>query len=72
VDELHRVLREVGVDSTKFNGHSFRIGAATTAAKKGMEDSVIKTLGRWRSLAYLQYIQIPRSQLAQYSKLLGS
>ena len=36
------------------------------------EDSIIKTLGRWQSVAYLQDVGIPRSQLAIYSKLLCS
>ena len=27
--------------------------AATTAATKGVDDSIIKTLGRWERLAYL-------------------
>ena len=31
-----------------------------------MEDS-IKILERWESVAYLQYIKIPRQQLAVYS-----
>ena len=64
-------LQKVGIDASKYSGHSFRIGAATTAARKGVEDSLIKTLGRWESLAYLQYVKIPRNHLASYSKVLA-
>ena len=52
-------LRKAGIDQDKYCGHSFHIGAATTAAVKGIEDSLIKTLGRWESLAYLQYVKLP-------------
>ena len=72
VEEVRQALGKAGLDPSKYCGHSFRIGAATTAAEKGMEDSVIKTLGRWRSLAYLEYIRIPRDQLANYSRILCS
>lgn len=72
VDEVQRALKAVGVDSSRFNGHSFRIGAATTAAARGLEDSVIKTLGRWESSAYLRYIRTPRSDLANYAKVLAA
>jgi hypothetical protein len=70
VDALRLGLQKAGLDNTLYCGHSFRIGAATTAAQRGLEDSVIKTLGRWESVAYLEYIRIKRDQLAVYSKTL--
>ena len=72
VDLVRAALASAGVDQQNYCGHSFRIGAATTAAAKGIEDSVIKSLGRWESVAYLQYVQIPRSQLTGYSSVLVS
>ena len=63
-------LKRAGIRADKYADHSFRIGAATTAAARGIEDSIIKTLGRWKSLAYLEYIRIPRQQLANYSVML--
>jgi len=70
VQALRGALQAAGIDQNKYCGHSFRIGAATTGAEKGIEDSIIKTLGRWNSIAYLQYVKIPREQQASYSKLL--
>ena len=62
---------KVGLEASKFAGHSFRIGAATTAAARGVEDSLIKTLGRWESSAYLLYVRIPRERLAGLSTVLS-
>ena len=47
------------MDQRMYCGHSFLIGAAKTTGTRGIEDSVIKNLGRWESAAYLQYIRIP-------------
>ena len=70
VAEVQKALELSGVDSSDFNGHSFRIGAATTAAANGFEDSLIRTLGRWESDAYRRYIKIPRQELAHYTVML--
>ena len=70
VTAVRDALRSAGVQPGLYSGHSFRIGAATTAAARGVEDSVVMTLGRWRSLAYLEYIKIPCQQLARYSTML--
>ena len=67
VQELKRASTTSGIDADKYNNHSFRIGAATTAAEKGIEDSRIQTLGRWKSTAYLLYVKLSREHLAQYS-----
>ena len=53
-------------------GHSFRVGAATTAAQCGIPDSAIQTLGRWKSAAYLAYVRIPREKLAAISRTLST
>ena len=52
VSEVRAALTVAGIDPAPYSGHSFRIGAATSAAAAGVEDAVIKTLGRWRSDAY--------------------
>ena len=72
VTRLHTALQQAGIPSGQYSGHSFRIGAATTAAKSGMEDSLIQTLGRWKSEAYKIYIRIPRQELAAASASLLS
>ena len=54
-------LQEAGIDQSKYCGHSFRIGAATTAAAQGLEDSIIKTLSRWESMAISDMFKYPEN-----------
>ena len=72
VELVRGALAAANVDQRNYCGHSFRIGAATTAASRGVEDSIIKMLGRWESAAYLQYVRIPREKLTGYARILGS
>ena len=69
-NKVREALTAIGLPEQNFAGHSFRIGAATAAASAGIEDSVIRTLGRWSSSAYLMYIRTPREQLASFSRAL--
>ena len=70
VRKVREALQSSGVQVGRYSGHSFRIGAVTTAAAVGIEDSVIKTLGRWRSAAYMTYVRMPREKLTSISQLL--
>ena len=65
-------LAAKGYNTTQYCGHSFRIGAATTAAKNGLQDNVIKLLGRWESSSYQLYIRTPRSELLSNTKRLAN
>ena len=71
VEAVRQALGRAGFDPKSYTGHSFRIGAATTANACGLNDSTIQMLGRWSSLAYLVYVRTPREQLASYSSVLG-
>ena len=74
VKQLRSTLSQFDVDVSQYLGHSFHIGAVTTAAAVGLEDSLIKTLGRWQSTAYqlfFMYVRLPRERLASVSKRLS-
>lgn len=72
VQWLRSTLAETGINPAHFSGHSFRIGAASTAAARGISESTVQTLGRWQSDSYKRYIRIPREELASISKSLAS
>ena len=52
VSELSNALLSIGLDPSPYRDHSFRIGAATAAARVGFSDSLIQTLGKWKSSAF--------------------
>ena len=58
VEEVRHLLQAAAVPNVKeYQGHSFRIGAATSAAVAGVPEWQIRALGRWRSDAVLRYIR---------------
>jgi integrase len=65
--KITECLGQTGIDASRYKGHSFRIGAATTAAACGLNEGLIKSLGRWTSAAYQVYSRIPPTDLANVS-----
>jgi integrase len=53
-------LSATGEDPTGYSGYSFRRGAATAAAAMGASAHSLQRLGRWRSSAYIRYIDDAR------------
>jgi len=71
IHKLKFVLGCLGLDDKRFNGHSLRIGAATTCAKLRIEDHLIKTLGRWSSDCYTRYIRTDQSTVQAAQKAMS-
>ena len=69
---LREILKLLGYPELEYAPHSFRIGAATTAAAANLPPWLIKTLGRWRSDCYEIYIRTPMSILESVPKRLVS
>jgi hypothetical protein len=63
IEALRSLLQRLGLESAHYAGHSFRKGAATSAADAGIPDHLIKTMGRWSSDCYVRYISTPVSLL---------
>lgn len=61
--QLRQALHFCGLDSSKYKSHSFRIGAASSAADNGLSDAQIRHLGRWKSDAFKLYIRQPSEVL---------
>jgi len=62
ISRLHSALLASGIDPTGYSGHSFRRGAANTAAAAGIPKSGIKELGRWKSDAVDRYFSTSTTQ----------
>ena len=67
---LKDIFAAAGIQGS-LSSHSFRIGAATVAARMGVPDHLIQAVGRCNSNAYKLYIRTPAEALAQVTSLLS-
>ena len=65
--ETRNLLSLSGLNAANYAGHSYRIGAATTAASVGLPPWLIKTLGRWSSDCYERYVRCPNALIFEVS-----
>lgn len=61
--QLRSALSFCNLNLHHYQTHSFRIGAATTAAARGFSELQIQHMGRWKSNAFKKYIRIPTLEL---------
>ena len=66
---MREALRKLGINEQAYTGHSL---AATTAAASRVQDSTIKSLGRWKSNTYQRYIRLPSKELATAANRLAT
>jgi hypothetical protein len=55
---LRRKLRALGIDDSRYAGHSLRRGGAVTAREAGASEPLIQALGRWTSESFLIYLRM--------------
>ena len=55
---IKKVATDMGLDARRYRPHSLRIGGASMLAAAGLPDYVIQKQGRWKSLAFLEYIRL--------------
>ncbi|RLF65967.1 MAG: hypothetical protein DRN30_03015 [Thermoplasmata archaeon] len=57
--KLRVLLSAIGKNPSLYSTHSFRRGGASFAFQAGIPIELVKTLGDWRSDAYLRYLHMP-------------
>ncbi|XP_031747536.1 uncharacterized protein LOC116406780 isoform X1 [Xenopus tropicalis] len=54
---FRQCLTALGLAAKDYSSHSFRIGAATEAARNGLGESTIRRIGRWESNRFQLYVR---------------
>jgi hypothetical protein len=65
-------LLKLGVPHGEITGSSWRCGGAVSARDAGISDSIIMSLGRWKSSAYLSYLPVSEVNLEEAAARMGA
>ncbi len=57
-DTLNTCTKFLGMESSVYTPHSFRIGRCTQWSLEGISESEIMSKGRWNSNAYMKYVRM--------------
>lgn len=60
--QITTLLTKTGYNYQHYSSHSFRKGGAVSLQQSGIEDSIIRKLGRWKSDAYHLYLRHPANE----------
>ena len=69
---LKTLTKKCNLDPQKYKGQSFRIGGATSYARRGFPSSIIQIMGRWKSDCYKIYTRFLHQDLANLQKEMAS
>ena len=70
VKKLKDLLKDMGLDPTKYSGHSLRRGGATLGFQLGLSLPQVKNRGDWKSSAVENYIFVTRGQINKVATIL--
>lgn len=59
------IAKLYGLNTTRFTPHSLRYGGASALAAGGVSDAIIQVTGRWKSLAFLQYLKLSSQMMSR-------
>jgi hypothetical protein len=71
ITSLKHILEICGFNSNIYNGHSFSIGASTSAGSVNIQEHLIKILGRWSSDSYCRYIRTSKETIQKAQRALA-
>ena len=71
LEDLRRLLTELGYDGKLYGEHSGKRGGASAAVENGLDMESLQRLGRWRSTSVpAKYVDLATSSRIEMSKML--